>query len=56
MSNSDLNDILTTIDRLFATLNEQQIPYVLVGGVAMLGYIQGWNTRFDALEKLLEDQ
>jgi hypothetical protein len=45
MSTPNLNDILTTIDRLFATLNEQQTPYVLVGGVAMLGYIQGRNTQ-----------
>jgi hypothetical protein len=45
MSSPDLNDILATVDRLFATLNEQQIPYVLVGGVAMLGYIQGRNTQ-----------
>jgi hypothetical protein len=45
MSTPNLNDILATIDRLFATLNEQQTPYVLVGGVAMLGYIQGRNTQ-----------
>jgi hypothetical protein len=45
MSTPDLNNILATIDRLFATLNEQRTPYVLVGGVAMLGYIQGRNTQ-----------
>jgi hypothetical protein len=45
MSTPNLNDILATIDRLFATLNEEQTPYVLVGGVAMLGYIQGRNTQ-----------
>ncbi len=45
MNNPDLNNILATIDRLFATLNERQTPYVLVGGVAMLGYIQGRNTQ-----------
>jgi hypothetical protein len=45
MSTPNLNDILATIDRLFATLNEQQTPYVLVDGVAMLGYIQGRNTQ-----------
>jgi hypothetical protein len=45
MSTPDLNDILATIDRLFATLNARQTPYVLVGGVAMLGYIQGRNTQ-----------
>jgi hypothetical protein len=39
------NQILETIDRLFETLNDSQVPYVLVGGVAMLSYIQGRNTQ-----------
>jgi hypothetical protein len=45
MSAPDMNQILETIDRLFQSLNDRQIPYVLVGGVAMLSYIQGRNTQ-----------
>jgi hypothetical protein len=41
----DVNQILQTIDRLFQSLNERQIPYVLVGGLAMLSYIEGRNTQ-----------
>ena len=45
MSKPDINQILETIDRLFKSLNDRQIPYVLVGGVAMLSYIKGRNTQ-----------
>lgn len=45
MSTPDVNQILETIDRLFQSLNDRKIPYVLVGGVAMLSYIQGRNTQ-----------
>lgn len=45
ISTPDINQILETIDRLFQSLNDRKIPYVLVGGVAMLSYIQGRNTQ-----------
>ncbi len=45
MMSSDSNQILNTIDQLFKTLNDRGLPYVLVGGVAMLSYIQGRNTQ-----------
>lgn len=37
-------DLLQTVARLFALLRERQIDYVLVGGVAMLQYVEGRNT------------
>ena len=45
MTTPDINQILETIDRLFKTLNDRQVSYVLVGGIAMLSYIQGRNTQ-----------
>ena len=45
MATPDINQILETIDRLFKTLNDRQVSYVLVGGIAMLSYIQGRNTQ-----------
>jgi len=37
--------LLQTISRLFNLLHERQIEYVLVGGVALLQYIEGRNTE-----------
>jgi len=34
-----------TVARLFTLLHERQIAYVLVGGIAMLHYVQGRNTE-----------
>ena len=45
MTTPNINQILETIDRLFRTLNDRQVSYVLVGGIAMLSYIQGRNTQ-----------
>lgn len=45
MNTPEPNTILDRVNRLFATLNDRGISYVLVGGVAMLGYIQGRNTQ-----------
>jgi hypothetical protein len=45
VSTPNLDQILQAIHRLFTQLNENQVPYVLVGGVAMLAYIQGRNTQ-----------
>ncbi len=30
---------------LFRLLSERQVPYLLVGGIAMLAYVEGRNTR-----------
>ncbi|TWU29241.1 hypothetical protein [Bythopirellula polymerisocia] len=41
----DLNKLLESIPRLFELLEERQIEYVLVGGIAMLVYVEGRNTQ-----------
>ncbi len=33
------------VQRLFALLNERQVDYVLVGGIAVLHYVRGRNTQ-----------
>lgn len=43
------------IDRLFELLDEQQISYLLVGGVALLSYIEGRNTQDIDFIMSLED-
>ncbi len=37
--------ILDTVDRLFALLGERKIGYLLVGGIALLQYVEGRNTE-----------
>lgn len=39
------DSLLVTVSRLFALLEERQIEYVLVGGVALLAYVEGRNTE-----------
>ncbi len=39
------DSLLQTISRLFNLLDERQIEYVLVGGIALLQYIEGRNTE-----------
>src|SRR4051812_33415542 len=39
-----MDDLLQTVTRLFTLLHERRIEYVLVGGVAMLQYVEGRNT------------
>lgn len=58
MDNDALSEIVV---RLFTLMNERGIDYVLVGGIAMLQYIEGRNTEdidlilaADALENLPE--
>lgn len=53
--------LLQAVERLFTLLHERQIAYLLVGGVAMLHYVQGRNTEdidliisVSALQKLPE--
>ena len=37
--------LLQAVNRLFALLDERGIDYVLVGGVALLNYVEGRNTQ-----------
>jgi hypothetical protein len=53
--------LLDTIDRLFALLEERRTEYLLVGGIALLQYVDGRNTEdidlimaLSSLEKLPE--
>ena len=39
------DDLKIMVERLFALLNERQVHYVLVGGVALLQYVEGRNTQ-----------
>jgi hypothetical protein len=43
LSNSD--NLPQIVDRLFTTLAERNIDYLLVGGLALLSYIEGRNTQ-----------
>ncbi len=53
--------LLRTVQELFALLDERQVSYVLVGGIALLSYVEGRNTEdidlimaLPSLEKLPE--
>ena len=57
------SDILETVARFFSLLRQRQIDYVLVGGIAVLQYVEGRNTEdidlimaVSALEQLSELQ
>ncbi len=57
--NSD--NLLQSVNRLFTLLDERQVDYLLVGGIALLQYIEGRNTEdidlimaFSSLEQLPE--
>jgi hypothetical protein len=61
LMNSDF--LIETVARFFALLHERQIEYVLVGGIALLQYVEGRNTEdidlimaVSALEQLPELQ
>jgi len=41
----DVNELLQSVPRLFDLLEQRQVEYVLVGGIAMLAYIEGRNTQ-----------
>ncbi len=41
----EADSLLSAVGRLFALLVERQVGYVLVGGVALLNYIEGRNTQ-----------
>lgn len=39
------DDLRMVVERLFSLLDERQIDYVLVGGVALLQFVEGRNTQ-----------
>lgn len=39
------DDLVRNVENLFQLLNERQIDYLLVGGIALLSYIDGRNTQ-----------
>ena len=41
----DLHDLLLSVPRLFELLEQRDVDYTLVGGIAMLVYVQGRNTQ-----------
>jgi len=41
----DTDNLLQTVARLFELLDERRIEYLLVGGIALLQYIEGRNTE-----------
>jgi hypothetical protein len=43
LKNSDL--LIETVARFFSLLHEREIDYVLVGGIALLQYVEGRNTE-----------
>lgn len=51
----DVSALPQTIAQLFDLLEERQIVYVLVGGVALLQYVEGRNTQDIDLIIALED-
>ncbi len=57
----DLNELFDSVPKLFDLLDQRGIDYVLVGGIAMLAYVDGRNTQDidlivarDDLERLQE--
>jgi hypothetical protein len=39
------NSLLEAVERLFALLEDRSVDYVLVGGIALLHYVEGRNTE-----------
>src|SRR5262245_56654971 len=55
------DDLLEAVSRIFALLEERRTDYLLVGGIALLKYVEGRNTEdidlimaLSSLEKLPE--
>jgi hypothetical protein len=49
------DNLLGTVARLFILLEERQVEYVLVGGIAVLQYVEGRNTEDIDLIMALQD-
>jgi 3',5'-cyclic AMP phosphodiesterase CpdA len=45
LRNMDLDGLYKSVPRLFELLDQRAVDYVLVGGIAMLAYIEGRNTQ-----------
>jgi len=45
VSQPDFNQLVVTVGRLFEVLESSGVPYLLVGGIAMLTYVEGRNTE-----------
>ena len=41
----DVDELLASVPRLFKILDERKVDYLLVGGIAMLVYVEGRNTQ-----------
>ena len=41
----NIDELIQTVARFFTLLRERQIEYVLVGGIALLQYVEGRNTE-----------
>ena len=41
----EIQSLLRSVKQLFALLDERSVDYVLVGGIALLNYIEGRNTQ-----------
>lgn len=41
----DLNEVFASVGTLFDLMAEREVDYVLVGGIAMLSYVEGRNTQ-----------
>jgi hypothetical protein len=41
----DSDSLLQSVDRLFTLLSERKVDYLLVGGIALLQYVEGRNTE-----------
>ncbi len=41
----DLNELFSSVGKLFDLLEERKVDYVLIGGIAMLAYVEGRNTQ-----------
>jgi hypothetical protein len=41
----DVNQLPASLENLFDILNQRQIDYLLVGGIALLSYMEGRNTQ-----------
>lgn len=45
VQNMDFNRLRTSVGNLFDLLEQRNLDYVLVGGIAMLAYVEGRNTQ-----------
>ena len=51
----DSDALLQAVQNLFALLKQRRVDYVLVGGIALLNYVEGRNTQDINLIMALDD-